>query len=123
MKKQNYNKGRQGEEIAREYLTKRGFEWIESNYKNELGEIDLIMSKDKWLVFVEVKLKLDDRYGNPEEMISRGKIWRIRQVAEGFLVLRPEMGKIYKNYRIDAVCIMLGNNTIERIDHYENIEG
>lgn len=113
MKKENYNKGKQGEEIALEYLLKKGFELVEKNYENKLGEIDLVMTDHKWLVFVEVKYKTDDFLGLPEEMINKNKLYRIRKIAESYVFLnKPRQDK----YRIDAVCI-LGN----QIRHYENI--
>lgn len=121
-KVQNYNKGKEGEEIAREYLLKKGFNLIESNYSNSLGEVDLIMSDKEWLVFVEVKLKISDKFGTPEEMIGKGKISQVRRVAELYLLTESPITKKYKKFRIDAVCIVENiNKTINRIDHYENI--
>lgn len=117
IKKENYHKGREGENTARDFLLKKGFEFIESNFKNKIGEIDLIMSNDDWLVFVEVKYKSDDRLGIPEEMIDKRKIWQIKRVAEIFLMERKRELKGFEKYRIDAVCI-LG----EEIKHYENLE-
>jgi len=121
-KKENYNKGKNGEEKAREFLLKKGFELIESNYENVIGEIDLIMIDKDWLVFVEVKLKIGDKFGSPEEMINKRKLSQIKRVAEGYLVLENKMAKKYKKYRIDAVCIVLNEDqTIQRITHYENV--
>ena len=120
-KTKNYKKGREGEEIAREYLIKKGFRLIESNYSNKLGEIDLIMVDKDILIFVEVKLKVGDRFGTPEEMINKYKLSRIRRIAEGFLILET-IGKNYQKYRIDAVCIVLDEyKKVERINHYENL--
>ncbi|MEK7527627.1 MAG: YraN family protein [Patescibacteria group bacterium] len=110
---ENYNKGKRGEGVALEYLLKKGFELVEKNYENILGEIDLIMTDHDWLVFVEVKYKTDDFLGLPEEMINKNKLYRIKKVAESYVFLnKPRQVK----YRIDAVCI-LGN----QIRHYENI--
>ena len=121
-KTKNYKKGREGEEIAREYLIKKGFRLIESNYSNKLGEIDLIMVDKDILIFVEVKLKVGDRFGTPEEMINNHKLSRIRRIAEGFLILET-IAKNYQKYRIDAVCIVLNEyKKVERINHYENIQ-
>ncbi len=121
-KTKNYKKGREGEEIAREFLKEKGFRLIESNYSNVLGEIDIIMSDKDWLVFVEVKLKIGDKYGSPEEMINKNKLAKVRRVAESFLVLEKETAKNFEKYRIDAVCIVLnGDKTVESIKHYENL--
>jgi len=121
-KTKNYNKGKEGEEIARDFLIKKGFDLIESNYSNNLGEIDLIMSDKDWLVFVEVKLKIGDRYGHPEEMINKNKISQIRRVADLFLLLESPIANKYQKYRIDAVCVVLNEDkTVNRISYYENI--
>jgi len=121
-KKENYNKGKNGEEMAREFLVKKGFELIEMNYENVIGEIDLIMTDKDWLVFVEVKLKIGDKFGSPEEMINKRKLSQIKRVAEGFLVLENKIAKKFKKYRIDAVCIVLNEDqSLERITHYPNV--
>ena len=117
IKEKNFKKGRNGENIAKEYLLKKGYVLIEANFENKIGEIDLIMSDHDWLVFVEVKYKSDDRLGIPQDMISKNKIWRVKKVAESFLVQEKNRVKFFEKYRIDAVCI-LG----EIINHYENIE-
>lgn len=114
IKKFNYKKGRYGENMAKEYLLKKDYVFIEANFENKIGEIDLIMSDENWLVFVEVKYKSDDRLGIPEEMISPNKIWQVKRVAESYLVERKI--KHFEKFRIDSVCI-LGNE----IRHYENI--
>lgn len=119
---QNYKKGKEGEEIAREFLIDKGFKLIESNYSNNLGEIDLVMSDKDWLVFVEVKLKIGDRYGTPEEMINKNKLSRIKRTAEAFLILESPISKNFSKFRIDAVCIVLEEDRkIQRINYYENL--
>jgi putative endonuclease len=107
-KRFNYKKGRRGEEEAKEFLMKKGFNFIEANFsidKGMKGEIDLIMSDKDWLVFVEVKYKSDDRMGIPEEMIDKRKLAQIKRVAQIYLMKNPEMRKVFQKYRIDAVCI------------------
>ena len=119
---QNYKKGKEGEEIAREFLVNKGFKLIESNYSNNLGEIDLVMSDRDWLVFVEVKLKIGDKYGTPEEMINKNKLSRVKRTAVAFLILESPISKNFSKYRIDAVCIVLEEDRkISRINYYENI--
>ncbi|MBP6867134.1 YraN family protein [Candidatus Shapirobacteria bacterium] len=121
-KVKNYKKGKEGEEIAKKFLEQKGFRLIESNYNNKLGEIDLIMSNKEVLVFVEVKLKVGDKFGSPEEMISKYKLNRIRRIAESFLMLNPEIKRNFLKYRLDAVCIVLNEDkTVTRINHYENL--
>lgn len=121
MKQFNFTKGREGEEIARKYLEQKGYLWIESNHKNYLGEIDIIMAKDGVIRFVEVKLKIGDKYGLPEEMINKSKIARVKRIAQAFLVLKPEYTR-YRKHNIEAVCVVLNpDHSISRITHYENL--
>jgi len=121
-KYQNYKKGKNGEFIAKDYLIDGGYDLLEMNYKNKIGEIDLIMKNGDMLVFVEVKLKIGDRFGFPEEMIDKRKLYQIKRVAESFLVLKPQISKSFEKYRIDAVCVVLNyENKVERIKHYENL--
>lgn len=115
-KEANYHKGKFGENIAREYLEIKGYQFIEANFENKIGEIDLIMSDKDWLVFVEVKYKSDDRLGIPEEMINNHKLGQVKRVAESYLMENKKMQRKFEKYRIDAVCI-LGEN----IKHYENL--
>ena len=51
--------GEWGERLAAEFLTKKGYEVIERNYRFSHGEIDLIVMKWELLVFVEVKARSD----------------------------------------------------------------
>jgi len=123
MKIENYNKGKNGEDMAREFLVKKGYELVMMNYENKIGEIDLVVIDKDFLVFVEVKLKVGDKFGIPEEMIDKRKLSQIKRVAESFLILENKIAKKFKKYRIDALCIVLNevDKEIERINHYENI--
>lgn len=120
IKSQNYRKGRLGEKVARKYLESKGYVYLDANYRNKLGEVDLIMKDGDWLVFVEVKFKLGLVKGLPEEMIDRHKIYQVRRVAECFC----QEEKINLNRdkcRIDAVCIVKNKSDLI-IRHYESVE-
>jgi len=123
MKKYNRNKGQFGENMARSYLEDKGYKFIEANFFMRGGELDLIMSDNDFLVFVEVKLKIGDDFGSPEEMISRSKIAFVRKTAQMFLIKNPKIANIYKRHRVDVVCIQLNQDkTVNRINHYLNID-
>jgi putative endonuclease len=81
MKTHNRQTGRLGEDLATTALVKKGYEILEKNFSNKFGEIDIIARDKKTLVFVEVKTKIGVDFGLPEEMISRGKLQRIRHMA------------------------------------------
>lgn len=122
MKQQNFEVGRLGEKIAAEFLAKKGYRILQKNFRTRFGEIDLIAVKDGKLVFVEVKLKVGEDFGTPEEMIGPGKIARIEKTAQSFLMIKPEYESLYTSYQIDAVCIVLDAGAqVKRISQYENI--
>lgn len=131
MKQFNYNKGRQGEQIACNFLKKKGYTIIQTNYRTRFGEIDIIaspvetprrgVSTNNVLVFVEVKLKSGTGFGSPEEMITPSKMWQVHKTAEMFLVQERALAKEFKQYRIDAVCITLDENGNQIVKHYENV--
>jgi putative endonuclease len=116
MKQLNFIKGRFGEDRAKKFLIEMGMVYIESNFTIMNGEIDLIMSDNDTLVFIEVKYKNDNFMGLPEEMINRRKILQVKRVAEYFLLNNQYLKKHFNKYRIDAVCI-LGNI----VKHYKNV--
>ncbi|OGM26735.1 hypothetical protein A3D00_04765 [Candidatus Woesebacteria bacterium RIFCSPHIGHO2_02_FULL_38_9] len=122
MKKYNYQSGKNGEEIARTYLIKKGYKHIESNFRTRFGEIDLIFSKDNKLIFVEVKLKIGDQFGTPEEMINKRKVLQVTKTAQMYLIQNQKIENSHKGYQIDAVCIVQNEDgSIARISHYENV--
>jgi len=116
MKRFNYQKGKNGEKEAKDYLVEKGYKILEVNYRNQVGEIDIVAAEGNTLVFVEVKMKTDDKYGLPEEMITQHKLRQVRRVAEIYLLFNPKIKTEYPKQRIDAVCIV-----DDQIRHYINV--
>ncbi len=122
MKKFNREVGKKGEEIAAKYLQGKGYKIHERNYSTKFGEIDLIVSKNNILSFVEVKLKKGEDFGTPEEMIGKNKRAQVERMANLYLTAKPGISEEYNSFLIDAVCIVLDeDNSIRRISYYENI--
>src|SRR5437879_12187458 len=80
--------GAEGERVASRFLEARGYRILERNYRTRRGEIDLIAEDGRILVFVEVKVRLDDRFGGPAAAISRAKQARIARLAQQSLAWR-----------------------------------
>mgnify|MGYP001572271818 CR=1 FL=1 len=122
MKQQNFEVGRLGEKLAGEYLERQGYKIIKRNFRTRFGELDLIATKNANLVFVEVKLKIGEDFGSPEEMIDRKKLKQIEKTAQSFLIENPVYERKYAGFQIDAVCIVLDETrNVKRITQYENI--
>lgn len=130
MKQFNLQTGKLGEEIAKEYLKKKGYKILEQNYKTKYGEIDLVClaprslgevvgQKGKELVIVEVRTKIGDLYGTPEESLTKKKLRKIWLNALAYVGRKGWEGP----YRVDAICVLLHpvKQQPEQINHYENI--
>ncbi len=85
MKTLRSSRGEEGERLAKEFLRDRGLTIIETNYRYGHGEIDIIARDEETLVFCEVKLRVNDEYGEPEYALTGKKQSQIRQVAHGYL--------------------------------------
>src|SRR3989449_3652711 len=77
--------GAEGERVASRFLEARGYRILERNYRTRRGEIDLIAEDGRILVFVEVKVRLDDRFGGPAAAITRAKQAPIARLAQQYL--------------------------------------
>ncbi len=113
MKKLNKETGLAGEELALGYLLKKNYQLIARNFSTRFGEIDLVMSDKNTIVFVEVKTKKTHDWGTPEEMFTRGKYRRVRNMATVFLKGKEAL------CRIDMVAVDLADPPVLR--HYPNV--
>ena len=81
--------GAWGESLAAQYLQKKKYRLLAAGYRCRFGEIDLIVADKKHLVFVEVKLRKNDRFANAMDFVDFHKQNRIRTTAELYLSLNP----------------------------------
>lgn len=118
MKTKNLAIGRLGELMAGEYLQSKGYKIIACNYRTKYAEIDLIARDKKTLVFVEVRTKVGERFGAPEETLKHKKLAKLLRNAEAYIAYEGYKG----SYRIDAICVVFDqDDKIERLNHYQNI--
>jgi len=110
--------GKKGEELAKTYLEKQGYAIVEQNWRTRYGEIDLVAKKGDLLVVVEVRTRVGEQFGMPEETLNFQKRKQIFRNATAYLA----KSRGFNRCRIDAVCVVLGENReLKRIAHYENI--
>lgn len=72
-----------------EWLQARGWRIAARNFRCRMGEIDLIAENDRYLAFVEVKLRKDGRYGSACEAVTLSKQRKLRTTAEYYLMIHP----------------------------------
>jgi putative endonuclease len=111
--------GQQGERLAEEYLTKKGWRLIARQFNAIPGEIDLIMEDGDTLVFIEVKARTTDRYGSPYEAVDDAKQHHIVQTALYYL---KQQAQLERRSRFDIVSITWpnGRDNPPTIDHFPN---
>lgn len=117
--KNNKFTGQIGENLAAECLAHKGYRVLDRNWFTKWGELDIVASKDDVLVFVEVKTKVGEGYGSPEEMVNSYKIAQVQRMGE---VYRITKGLPNLQARVDVIAIVLDSNgKVVRLDHYENV--
>lgn len=114
--KNNREIGKWGEKKAKLYLKENGYDIITENFQVKQGEIDLIVKKDNFLVFVEVKTRKTNFFGPPQAAVNLEKQRKIRTIAKLFLL--KNKFKSYKK-RFDVISIIYDSEKLE-IEHYKN---
>ncbi len=107
--------GKKGEIIASQYLKNKGYKIIKTNYKNPLGEIDIIAKQGDYIVFVEVKTRTSRAFGDPLEAVNETKQMKIRQVATLYL---KQLNRLDTPCRFDVISVL--GQTEEEIRHIIN---
>jgi len=77
--------GVKGEDLAVKFLKKKGYKILSRNYKTPLGEIDIVAEDGETLVFVEVKTRADNSFGQPFEAVNYRKREKLKKVALYYL--------------------------------------
>ena len=124
-KQENKTTGNEGESLACEFLQRKGYKIIERNYRSKWGEVDIIAkiksenrnSKDDVVVFVEVKTKSSDKYGEPWEMVNNWKIEQVKKMGEVWCREYGWEGRV----RMDVIGVYLDQDS-PRIEHWESVE-
>jgi putative endonuclease len=96
--------GKRGEELAATYLAEAGYRIIEHNYRCLFGEIDIVAEDGETLVFVEVKSRRSDAYGDPQLAVGHQKQKKISRVAMHYL---EEKRLCHRPARFDVVAVKL----------------
>jgi putative endonuclease len=99
----NLRKGLRFEDLARRYLSARGLQLVESNYRCRFGEIDLIMRDEQTLCFVEVRFRNSLDFGGASASITVAKQRRIIKAA--LFYLSGQHRGLDQALRFDALLI------------------
>ena len=119
MSSHNLTIGKRGEQIAKEFLEKRGCNIVAQNYRYGNSEIDLIALDNGELAFIEVKTRTSKKFGEPEFAVTRKKLNQMKVAAENYIT-ENENSLEYSSVRFDVIAISLVKGK-PQIEHFENV--
>jgi putative endonuclease len=93
--------GKNGEELAKKYLENKGFVILHTNWRHSYSEIDIICKKVGIIVFVEVKVRNNPGFGEPETFVGDHKIKKMQQAADAYIEQNNWEGEL----RFDIISI------------------
>lgn len=101
-------KGKEGEDLAVNYLKKMGYKIIETNFSCRLGEIDIVAKDGKTYCFIEVKLRKSEEFGSPLEAVDHRKASKLIKTAK-YYCLKNNLSDVA--LRFDVVGIVKSTQT------------
>ncbi|NVO19899.1 MAG: YraN family protein [Bacteroidetes bacterium] len=107
--------GKNGENIAANYLTRKGYQIIKRNWRYNRDEIDIIAKDGDWLVIVEVKTRTSDWFGEPEMAVTRTKQQSLVRAAQGYIMETDFKGET----RFDVIGILFDKQQV-KLNHVED---
>lgn len=78
--------GKQGEQLAKEFLETNNYVILETNYRYKKAEIDIIATKENILAIVEVKTRTSTHFGEPESFVNNKKIKLILEATNAYII-------------------------------------
>jgi putative endonuclease len=109
--------GKKGETIAAEYLQKKGYKIIDTNWRSGKNEIDIVAREEsgKYVVVVEVKSRHSLYGGEPETAVTRDKQKSLIRAANAYVRIK----NVQEEIRFDIISILITKEG-EKINHIED---
>ena len=102
-------------ETARYYRAK-GYEIVDANFRTRMGEVDIIASNGKWLVFCEVKTRGEEAMDTPAAFVDKNKQKRLVAAALQYV----KMKKYSEKMRFDVAEVTIKKDGSRHIHLIEN---
>ncbi|GAB4376027.1 MAG: YraN family protein [Salibacteraceae bacterium] len=106
--------GQAGENLAAEYLQKKGYKILERNWRFGKEEVDIIALHEGMLVIAEVKCRTSEYFGQPHEAVSKGKQNHLIKAANAYI----EKNDLDLECRFDIIGVVINRNG-RKITHVE----
>lgn len=92
--------------MAVEYLLKKGFSILHQNWTHSHWEVDIIASLENTLHFIEIKTRRTQKFGYPEEDVTKKKMINLINASEEYLHQHPN----WKTIQFDILSITILKN-------------
>ena len=110
--------GHAGEAAALTHLKEQGFRILAHDWRNRLGQIDIVAEDGETLVLVEVKARRGTSFGLPQESVDARKQRKLRTLLE---VYRAQTHKRDQPCRIDVIALLLDDKLgVTKIEHIKD---
>jgi len=107
--------GKKGEELAVDFLLKKGYDIVERNYRFDKAEVDIIAKKGETLAIIEVKTRSTSDFGDPQDFLKPKQIQRIVKAVDEYVLVN----KLDVEVQFDIIAIVK-ESTGFSIEHLEN---
>jgi putative endonuclease len=108
--------GSNGEQLAKQFLEKLGYEILDENWVFKKSEIDLIVYKESKIIFIEVKTRKNNNFAEPEDFVNLDKQKLMALAADEYIHLMNHQHGI----RFDIISILFDNVGKPIIKHIED---
>jgi putative endonuclease len=115
MRKNTKEIGDQGEEQAKAHLLENGYLLLETNWRHKKYELDIIAKINQTIVFIEVKTRKNNTFGEPELSVTKKKQQFLIAAAQQYVITN----NIEEEFRFDIIAIT-NNSQNKSIQHLES---
>ena len=113
------NLGNLGEVIAKKYLLKRGYVFLNQNYISNKLELDLIFSFKQKIIFIEVKTRIKNSESIKENPLTA---WQTKNLSRAMINYCLERHINLDRAQLDLIIILVDKETRQaELKHYPNI--
>lgn len=109
--------GRQGEELAVTFLTERGYQILERNWRCLKGEVDIIATHEEFIIFCEVKTLAKIGVLHPVLKVNHTKQRHLQESGLSYLASHEE---IQRQIRFDIITIIFKTASAPEVEHWIN---
>ena len=109
--------GKWGEDLAADYLQRKGYTIIERDWKSGRRDLDIVAQDGNVIVFVEVKTRRNSLYGEPEEAVDYHKLQNLQQAINHYVKFKH----IRQEIRFDIISIVGTIGTEPDIQHIQDV--